>query len=686
MPSRIVISRLWVLAALPLWGAASHNPLLPQPREVRYGPARLSLRGLTIRLASGAASEDRFTAQELSSYLSSAAGSSIRLAETSAAGKAITLQRTGPVDALPVPGERPGPQSRESYSIRVTAGGVDVEGRSSAALYYAVQTLRQLVESVAADAFLPEVEIHDWPSLPYRGVMVDTSHGPLPTEAEVKRQIDFLARWKNNQYYLYSEAGVELRGLPALSPDSQFSQDEVRRIVAYARERHIDVIPNMELYGHLHDLFRVERYSNLGILPHGSDFDPRKPEVAALLGNWVDQLADLFPSPFFHIGFDETHEAPKLATRENLQPAALYMEQFRLVSGLLHKHGKTVLVFSDMFTHYPELIPQIPSDTILVPWGYDRTVYQPFWAPFAESPLTRFIAPGVSIWDQVAPNFYRSFDTIDSYLAAGRSHGALGMIDTLWADDIAVLMRPAFPGLCYGASSAWQAQPLDRKSFFSDYARIMYPAAEAESAAGLDAVGRSEVELAKAFGGEHPDWEETSPYFWDDPLTPAHLQRAVARRENFRQTRLLAEDAIEHLARAIQMGADADTLSDLLLEARMLDYAGMKNLYAAEMADFWRESGAHPKSAELKFFLVDETSTHDHSRIQDLMDTGGNLQQAFRTAWLASYTPYRLGTVMGKWDAEFQYWWRLARRFHDYAAGFRDGDSLRPLESFSPGY
>lgn len=124
--------------------------------------------------------------------------------------------------------------------------GVDVQGRSSAALYYAAQTLRQLVEGIRVEATLPEVEIHDWSSLAYRGVMIDTSHGPLPTEAEIKRQIDFLARWNNNQYYLYSEASVELKGYPLLSPDAQFSQDEVRRIVAYARERHIDVVPCME--------------------------------------------------------------------------------------------------------------------------------------------------------------------------------------------------------------------------------------------------------------------------------------------------------------------------------------------------------------------------------------------------------------------------------------------------------
>lgn len=677
---RFVACWLCVLA-MPVWGA-DHNPLLPLPREVRYGAGKLSVRGLAIRFASEPSPEDRFTAQELSSALAEAAGRPIPIAQKSTRGPVITLKRTGAVDALPVPGERPGPDSREAYSVKVTPTGAEIAGRSSAALFYGVETIRQLIEGRGDAAALPEVEIRDWPSLPYRGIMMDMSHGPLLTEAEVKRQIDFLARWKNNQYYFYSEASVELKGYPIQSRDAQFSQDEIRRIVSYARERHIDVVPCMELYGHLHDLFRVERYANLAVVPHGREFDPRKPGVPALMANWVEQLTGLFPSPFFHIGFDETREAPALAARYQLQPAALYQQQFQLVSDLIRRRGKTLLVWSDMYSHYPNLIQQLPPGTIVVPWGYDRTVYQPYWKPFAESPLPRFIATGVSIWDQISPNFDLSFDNIDAFLAEGRPHGVSGMINTLWTDDTQVLIRPAYPGMAYGAVSAWQPKPVNRNTFFSEYARIVYSAGADEVAAGFTAMARSEVEVAKAVGGRS---EQTSPRFWDDPLTAAHLARAMKYRENFRQARLLAEDALEHFSRAIDLGADASTLSHPLLEARMLDYTGMKNLYAAEMADVWRELGAQPKRAELEYWMISEFQTHNHSRIQDLMDASGDLKLAFRTAWLESYTPYRLGGVMGKFDSEFQYWWRLSRRFRDYASGFRQGDTLRPLESFSGG-
>src|SRR5207245_9991608 len=110
-------------------------------------------------------------------------------------------------------------------------------------------------------ATIPEVEIRDWPSLAYRGTMVDMSHGPLPKEDEIKRQLDFLARWKANQYYLYSEASIELEGYPLLNPGGRFSKDELRRIVRYARERHIDVVPILDLYSPLHFPYRIEQSS-----------------------------------------------------------------------------------------------------------------------------------------------------------------------------------------------------------------------------------------------------------------------------------------------------------------------------------------------------------------------------------------------------------------------------------------
>ena len=65
--------------------------------------------------------------------------------------------------------------------------------------------------------------------------------GSLALGPAAQQQIDFLARWKANQYYFYSEASIEFKGHPLLNPTARFTQDQVRRIVAYARERLSDI-------------------------------------------------------------------------------------------------------------------------------------------------------------------------------------------------------------------------------------------------------------------------------------------------------------------------------------------------------------------------------------------------------------------------------------------------------------
>ncbi len=291
---------------------ADHNPLLPRPQQIQYGSGDVPLRAVMIEFAAPPNQDDRFAAEELCKWIRSRTGQEISIAAYGNSDKGklpIILDRDGGKDVpLALPGEKPGPDSREAYDLSVTATSVKIQARSSAGIYYGAQTLRQLIEGGGAQAVLLEVEIHDWPSMAYRGTMVDISHGPLPKEKEIERQLDFLARWKANQYYLYSEDSIELAGYPLLDAGARLSQDEVRRIVAYGRKRHIDVIPNFDLYGHEHDLFRIEQYSGLSDEPHGTEFNAANPKVTALLTDWVNQFAELFPSPFVSIGFDETFQ------------------------------------------------------------------------------------------------------------------------------------------------------------------------------------------------------------------------------------------------------------------------------------------------------------------------------------------------------------------------------------------
>jgi len=666
----------WILL-LPLESQAEHKPLLPRPQQIRYGAGQLPLQNLSIRFVSAPSAEDRFAANELSVALSNDAGVAIPVWEGVAASRTIALQRTGAVDSLPVPGDRPGPDSREVYGIKVTPEGAEIRARSSAGLFYGAQTLMQLVEGVGAQSALPEVEVQDWPSLAYRGTMVDMSHGALPTEQEVKRHIDFLARWKANQYYFYSEASIELEGYPLLNPGGKFTQDEVRRIIAYGRDRHVDVIPCLELYGHLHDLFRVERYSDLAAFSHGGEFNPKNPKVMELLSNWADQFVRLFPSPFVHIGFDETWQIEMAANKEgsNSTPAKLFVQQLKSVAGLFQRHDRTVMAWADIIVKYPEIVSDLPSGLVGVAWEYDAADgYRKWLDPLDAKRVPYVIATAVSFWRELVPDFEYTFDNIDTFLAAGRQSKAMGLINTVWLDSSQNFIRQAKPAIAYGTVAAWQSSPVDRSQFFQEYAHLTVEEMAAdEMAKGLEKFGRAELQLQKVLG------QQTMHAFWEDPFRLDILKKSAEHREDLRQTRLLAEDAQEHFSRALKLKADPALLSSFLLGSRMLDYAGLKFLTAVELTDRWKELGPKVNKETWWNTFESEWAYQSHSRLVDLMDSITELRRDYRSAWLAEYREYRLDSTLGRWDAEYQYWRGLQARFRDFSRKLKDGDPLPPL-------
>jgi len=335
--------------------AQLHNPVLPQPQKISYGNGGFSLKGAAIGFASKPSAEDKFAASELSKLLTKTNTVNVPVKE-SATGASIIFERTGNLDPLPVPGEKTGPGSRESYSIKITPEKIKVTSVSSAGLFYAVQTLRQMIEGTGSRAVIPVAEIEDWPSMVYRGFMMDMSHFQLPRMEEIKNQIDFMSRWKGNQYLFYSEASIELDGYPLLMAEARFTKDQVREIINYAKARHVDVIPNMELYGHLHDLFRLEHYADLAVVPHGGEFIPDDPRVKPLLEDWIGQIAKLFPSPFFHIGFDETWLLEHEAKKRNKTPEELYSIMLKQTTDIVEKNGKRAMVWVDMLQKYPAMI------------------------------------------------------------------------------------------------------------------------------------------------------------------------------------------------------------------------------------------------------------------------------------------------------------------------------------------
>ncbi len=231
----------------------------------------------------------------------------------------------------------------EGYALEVAAdGSVRIEASARAGAFYALQTLVQLI---AQDAALPVVSIHDSPRFKWRGMHLDEGRhffGPVA----VKRMIDSMALYKLNilHWHLTEDQGwrIEIKKYPKLTqigswransptpgdrnkPDGvpyggYYTQDEIREIVAYARQRGITIIPEIEIPGHA--AAAIASYPELGNTDiesyapkvmerwgvHPYTFAPKE-KTFRFLQDVFDEVCALFPdSPYIHIGGDE---APK---------------------------------------------------------------------------------------------------------------------------------------------------------------------------------------------------------------------------------------------------------------------------------------------------------------------------------------------------------------------------------------
>ena len=638
-----------------------HPALLPRAQQVTYGQGSIPICNLTLP---GTHGEDDASVAELRAWLKQHCGSKLR----GTLPLRLDVKQRG--TSLPGADDHADAHGRESYHLSIRRDGVAVQAPTTAGIFYGAETLRQMAEGDS----LPIAEVDDWPSLSYRGFMMDMSHGAVLTVKEVKRQIDGLARWKANQYFFYVETDLDLPGYPLLHKDSSWSADDIGTIVRYARARHIDVVPCVELFGHLHDLFRIEKYSSMAALPHGGEANPADAGAQKLLDDWLRAYVSLFASRWLHLGFDEPFELERTRSKiTGVSPETLWLQQLQHAATLAAQLGKRPIFWADIdegayiFNKYPGLASGLPRNAIAAPWFYNaRPSYDNLLGLFAANHVPILVASGISDWDNITPDFESTSINIDGMLAAGRKANALGLLNTEWSDSALALHRQADSAMAYGAVAAWQSTPVDRDRFFQDYAALTNDPADApHMARALQSLRQAQTLLLKALGSE------TSFRMFDDPFRPATLARVRAMQPQLVEARLHAETATEDLLVMEHRSGEAE---DLLLGARMMDLAAMKFLYAVEIAANFDALPEHPTRDDMDYLLKRESAARNHSRVGDLIDLTGELAQQYQHAWLQQYKPYRLPSAMARWQAEQTYWIALQGKIWYVVRNYKEGD------------
>jgi hypothetical protein len=673
-----------LVAASALCSAQTQVKLLPAPREANFSqtadlPARI------LVAVPGHDAEDEFAARDLEDAIKRIAPSADESHVVTQSPYRVTLLRTDSAEAKAALARNnlvfDSVMESEGYVLIVEAHEATIIGATGPGVFYGVQTFKQLLPVPGAARVLPTGTVRDWPAMKYRGIDDDLSRGPFPTLEFQKHQIRVFAAFKINIYSPYFEHTLLYPDQPlAAPPGSSLTPAEVAELVAYARQYHVTVVPEQEAFGHLHHVLKYELYQDVAETPHGHVLAPGQDGTLPLIKDWFTQIAQEFPSPFIHIGADETFDLGTGRTREAVEQkgyGTVYVDFLKQIHDALAPLNRRLLFWGDIGDANPDAVSALPKDMIAVPWNYWSTSgFDRMIEPFAKNGIETWVAPGDANWNEVYPVAKTALWNIQGFIRDGQRLGSTGALTTVWNDDGEGLFNMDWYGVLFGAVAAWQPGESSIADYQDAYGAIFHldptgkmNEAEKELMAAQEAIGAAKTHM------------NSDELFWLDPWSAQGQEISLKLLPQARDLRLHAERAIVLLAE-VRAGnpklAESDALTAMDLGARRLDFIGLKFQLAQEMAAAYAQAFAqqHDKSQRTASSRMLEEMSSDNGHCQDLRDGYSALKTEYSQVWLGENRPYWLNNVTVRYDLEIERWQRRGNQIQTAVRAWHGGQDL----------
>jgi hexosaminidase len=472
-------------------------PLVPLPLKVEQQDGFFSLNSDTVIWVD---SQTKSTGQYLANYLKNAAGIDfeVRQGETVESKSFIRLMLNISLGEL----------GDEGYELEVSPAGIRITAYKEAGVFWAVQTLRQLLgpetESRQIDRDIdwkiPCVKIYDKPRFPWRGALLDCGRHVFSCEY-IKKFIDILALHKVNKFHwhLTEDQGwrIEISKYPLLTEIGAwrkegegkyggfYTKQQIRDIVDHAAERFIEVIPEIEMPGHCTSVLAGYRQlscsqKELEVANKWGVFEDvycaGKESVFEFLENVLDEVLELFPSRYIHIGGDECpktqwKQCPDCQERikaENLADEDQLQSYFiRRICKYLSSKQRKVIVWDEIAES------DLADDIIVMAWrgiaggvkaakAGNQVIMTPYthcYFNYRHKELC-LVGPGHSRKDVIISEPY-TFDPHVPELTEEETQRIMGTEGCIWTEyikDQQTLEFLAFPRMCELAEVAWSSQ------------------------------------------------------------------------------------------------------------------------------------------------------------------------------------------------------------------------------------
>jgi hypothetical protein len=483
----------------------------------------------------------------------------------------------------------------QGYELDVTPNKILIEAHDEAGVFYGICSLIQILESFVPHSTLPALRITDWPDFPVRGVMLDVSRDKVPTLDTLLALVDMLAGWKINQLQLYTEHTFAYRNhLEVWANASPFTGQDILELDAYCRQRYIELVPNQNSFGHMHRWLTHPRYAPLAevtegyMTPWGEHKDgpfslcPGDPGSLELVRSLYDELLPHFSSRMFNVNCDETFDLGQGRTKDDCErrgAGRVYLDYLLKLHKQVTARGKTMQFWGDMIVQHPDLIPELPKDSIALEWGYEADhPFDEHGAHFAAAGLSFYVCPGTSSWCSIAGRTENALGNLLNAAENGRMHGATGYLITDWGDDGHWQVLPvSFLGLAMGAAYSWA---LDANRDM-DVPRAVSLHAFRDPTGVMGRVAYDLGNVYRAVGLELPN---ASALFWilQQPLPQVRAALGVPPAA-LRRTLKVIDRAMRGLEKARMDRPDAALIvQEHELTARLLRHACRRGLLALE--------------------------------------------------------------------------------------------------------
>lgn len=453
-------------------------PLIPKPVKTEATNSAFGLGQSTAILASESDTQFVDVGQFLSEKIKTKTGLDLTVNGMDSNGKPerFVLINKSDDEAL---------DSEESYLLEIKNDSVILSAKTGAGAFRGIQTLRQLIPEVTNDTLtdhplwlIPSGKIMDTPKFEYRGSMLDVARHFFTVE-EVKKYIDILAYYKYNTLHMHlsDDQGwrIEIKSWPNLTKiggasevgggaGGFYTQEEYKDLVAYAAQRHITIVPEIDMPGHTNAASVSYPFLNgngkplepyTGTLVGFSTFDAQKESVYAFLDDVVREISVMSPGPYFHIGGDESHVTKKKD----------YIYFVERVEQIVRKHGKRAIGWNEIAQ------ADISSSAIIQLWNEphnalkaaesgSKVILSPAEKTYLDMKYDSISKFGLS-WAGLIPVDVGYKWNPETYMEGLPRESILGLEAPLWSETISnseELEYLAFPRAIGYAELAWSPQ------------------------------------------------------------------------------------------------------------------------------------------------------------------------------------------------------------------------------------